>query len=336
MSHSNATVIPNAARVVRAARLLACAIVLVLAGLAATRGLAERDLTSGEAYALWAIRDPQPARPASLTDAARAALANAREALNRAGSAPAALPYLLALDGWALLSGESAFAARAFNALLGLLAAALLLRVLRRLTPQGPALLLCALIVTNPLWTAATGHAEQAVLPLVIVVALAAWLVRRRRPLRVALSRPACALMAGVIAVQAALAFAYRADWSAALDQLAAQRQPTEIAITHIDPASPAGYHAHRGGLRAGMALDLAWQTPDALRMLEYAAALTRADAPVWAMMPARLFGEAGWNAAYALRAAGRAPDLCLRLDGDFVVARWVLMSGRAAIDCPP
>lgn len=320
--------------------------VLLVAFFALSRDAAHDDLASVEAHNLWVIRDVESLEPASPGDFARVLLANFREAFmrTRADQLLTRYPYLIILDFWTIPPGDSVLSARMLSIFMTLVAAAIIYRTFAKKGFALPTLALMLVVCTNPLVRTLLREINTVGFWLLVIAIVTNIATRRltsqadtvtRRSYR--LSQVGVGLVGVIVIIQLFALGGATNDWRTAVDHLNQMRVPTEPAITDFNPRSAAAYYDLRYGLKRGLALDLSWQTPDSLKMLDYIAKLTRSSGPVWVMMPAAKFDEAGWNVGYALTAAGRAPDVCLTIgatmdENRMIFARYVVSESRSQL----
>lgn len=100
---------------------------LLVAFLAAVFNSAHADVSVNEARTLWIVRDVVQVEPAALRDVASAVISNGREALART-QFPESI-YVLLLEGWTRLFGETIFAVRLLTAFLGIIVLAVIFRL---------------------------------------------------------------------------------------------------------------------------------------------------------------------------------------------------------------
>lgn len=316
-------------------------LVLLVAFFALNRDAAFADLAPVEAHNLWVIRDLEALEPASPGDFARVLLANFREALTRIRDDQLLTrsPYLIVLDFWMIVLGDSIFSARILSVFMMLVSAAIVYRTFASKGFAVPALALILVIFTNPLIRTLLREIN-AVGFWLMVVAIVTYVASRRlavarRTFRLSGVGVGVGLVGVIVIIQLVVLRGMTDNWRTTVDRLNQVRMPTEPAITDFDSRSAAAYYDLRHSLKRGVALDLSWQTPDSLRMLEYTAKLTRSSESVWVMMPAAKFGETGWNVGYALTAAGRTPDVCLTIgdqtdENRMIFARYVVSESRS------
>lgn len=318
------------ARSYHLARIFSVTGLLLVIYFALTRDAAHHDLSAVEAHNLWVIRDVEQLERGAPSNVTRTILANFRETLARTREDQLFLrfPYLIVLDYWTIALGGSIFSARILSVFLALLSVTIVYRAFARKGLAVPALVIILVITTNPLVSTPLREINAVGLWL-LAVAIFAYVVSRHLPATQStyrLSRVGLGAVGVIVVVQIFVLRGTTDEWRTVIEDLNEMRMPNEPAITDFDPRSAAAYYDLHHGLKRGIALELSWQTPDALKMLDYVAKLTRSPEPVWVMMLTGKYGESGWNVSYALTAAGRSPDVCLTV-GDAVDDNWMIFA---------
>lgn len=290
-------------------RYLGGTLLLWLAFALMLHGLERFSLSAPEARHVAVIHDAAP-MPESPRAALRYSAASLRDALANSQAAGLNPLYVVVLDGWALLFGESVIMLRLLSALMALLVLAVVVSLLGRLHPAiGLAVGLWLMTHASFL---AMARSTQAFALGWMLAALVVWLVGRvlgwSWRLNLSLGRARLLLlMAGLFALFQCLnmpaVLGNRPPWEDVVREVATLRDPLEPVLAIIAPDSPLAYYDRQHGLTAGLALRVGWREQTRPTIREHAQRLTGA-ASVWLIAP---INDERTEAARAVLSRGRS-----------------------------